>query len=70
MVCAVDVDSREVLAFEAVYGRGSLNTLTLFQKALKLCINKPKIMVDRVPWYNWTLERLGLRCKRSNRTVS
>jgi len=30
-------------------------------KALRLCIGKPKIIVDGGPWYKWGLDRLGLR---------
>jgi transposase-like protein len=48
---AVDVDSKELLALEASYGRSSLN-------ALKMCTNKP--LVDKGPWYRWAFERLGL----------
>jgi putative transposase len=48
---AVDVDSRELLALEASYGRSSLN-------ALKMCTNKP--LVDKGSWYRWAFERLGL----------
>ncbi|RLF26174.1 MAG: hypothetical protein DRN05_07415 [Thermoplasmata archaeon] len=25
------------------------------------CENKPLILVDRGPWYRWTLQRLGLQ---------
>jgi len=34
--------------------------LTFLKKALKLCSNKPMVIVDRGPWYRWALERLGL----------
>jgi len=57
---AVDVDSRELLALEASYGRSSLNTLSFLKKALKMCTNKPLVLVDRGPWYRWAFERLGL----------
>jgi transposase-like protein len=50
---AVDVDSKELLALEASYGRSSLNTL-------KMCTNKPLVLVDKGPWYRWAFERLGL----------
>ena len=43
---AVDVDSGELLALEASYGRS--------------CLNKPRVIVDRGPWYRWALERLGV----------
>jgi putative transposase len=63
---AVDVDSRELLALEASYGRSSLNALTFLKKALRMCTNKPLVIVDRGPWYRWAFERLRLeyRCER------
>jgi transposase-like protein len=57
---AVDVDSRELLALEASYGMSSLNALAFLRKALRMCNNKPLVIVDRGPWYRWALERLGL----------
>jgi putative transposase len=52
---AVDVDSKELLALEASYGRSSLNALSFL-----MCINKPLVIVDKGPWYRWAFERLGL----------
>ena len=60
MWSAVDVDSKELLVLEASYGRSSLNALAFLKKALRMCINKPLVLVDRGPWYRWALERLGL----------
>ena len=57
---AVDVDSKELLALEASYGRSSLNALIFLKKALRICINKPLVIVDMGPWYRWVLGRLGL----------
>jgi putative transposase len=57
---AVDVDSKELLALEASYGRSSLNALSFLKKALKMCTNKPLVLVDKGPWYRWAFERLGL----------
>jgi hypothetical protein len=57
---AVDVDSKELLALEASYGRSSLNALLFLKKALRMCTNKPLVLVDRGPWYRWAFERLGL----------
>jgi len=45
---AVDVDSRELLALEASYGRSYVNATIFLRKALKICINKPLVIVDRV----------------------
>jgi transposase-like protein len=57
---AVDVDSKELLALEASYGRSSLNALAFLKKALKMCTNKPLVIVDKGPWYRWAFERLSL----------
>ena len=57
---AVDVDSKELLALEASYGRSSLNALAFLKKALRMCTNKPLVIVNRGPWYRWAFERLGL----------
>jgi putative transposase len=48
------------LALEASYGRSSLNALSFLKKALKMCTNKPLVIVDKGPWYRWAFERLGL----------
>jgi transposase-like protein len=57
---AVDVDSKELLALEALYGRSSLNALAFLKKALRMCINKPLVLVDKGPRYRWAFDRLGL----------
>jgi transposase-like protein len=57
---AVDVDSKELLALEASYGRSSLNALAFLKKALRICTNKPLVLVDKGPWYRWAFEKLGL----------
>jgi transposase-like protein len=57
---AVDVDLKELLALEASYGRSSLNALAFLKKALRMCTNKPLVIVDKGPWYRWAFERLGL----------
>jgi transposase-like protein len=53
---AVDVDSKELLALEASYGRSSLNALSFLKKALKMCTNKPLVIVDSGPWYRWAVD--------------
>jgi len=58
---AVDVDSKELLALEASYGRSSLNALAFLKKALKMCTNKPLVIVDKGPWYRWAFESIGMR---------
>jgi transposase-like protein len=44
---AVDVDSKELLALEASYGGSSLNAPSFMKKALRMCTNKPLVIVDR-----------------------
>jgi transposase-like protein len=57
---AVDVDSsRELLALEASYGRSSLNALSFLKKALRMCTNKPLVIVDRGPCVGGRLRGLG-----------
>ena len=48
---AVDVDSREIIAVYASRGRSLLNSLTLLERVLKSCENRPLIVVDRGPGY-------------------
>jgi transposase-like protein len=36
-------------------------SMKFLRMVLGRCINKPLIIVDRGPWYRWTLERLGLK---------
>jgi transposase-like protein len=57
---AVDVDSKELLALEASYGRSSLNAPSFLKKALRMCTDKPLVLVDKGPWCRWAFERLGL----------
>jgi transposase-like protein len=58
---AVDVDSGEILAVYASRSRNMLIALKFLRIVLGRCLNKPLIVVDRGPWYRWTLERLGLK---------
>jgi transposase-like protein len=46
---AVDVDSKELLALEASYGRSSLNAPSFLKKALRMCTDKPLVLVDKGP---------------------
>jgi putative transposase len=57
---AVDVDSKELLVLEASYGRSSLNALAFLKDALRMCTDKPLVLIDKGPWYRWAFERLGL----------
>lgn len=57
---AIDVDSREVLAVDASWQRSILNAEHVLKKALRLCRNKPLILVDRGPWYPDAMKSLEL----------
>ena len=48
------------MALEASYGRSCLNAPSFLKKALRMCTNKPLVLVDKGPWYRWAFERLGL----------
>jgi len=58
---AIDVDSREVLAVDASWQRSIMNAEHILKKALRLCLNKPLILIDKGPWYHDALESLGLK---------
>jgi transposase-like protein len=58
---AVNVNSSELLALETSYGWGYLDALASLKKALRMCTNKHLVVVDRGPWYRWSLERFGMR---------
>jgi len=60
---AIDVDDGAILAVHVSTTRTSLDALYFLKKILKLCENKPLIIVDGAPWYRWALQRLGLQYK-------
>ncbi len=57
---AIDVDSREVLAVDASWQRSIMNAEHVLKKALRLCQNKPLILVDKGLWYPDALKSLEL----------
>jgi putative transposase len=57
---AIDVDTNEILALYASRGRGIPSAIEFLRKVLDSCEGKPLIVVDRGPWYRWTLDRLGM----------
>jgi len=48
---AIDMDSRIILVVDASWQRSSMNAEHVLKKALRLCLNKPLILVDKGPWY-------------------
>ncbi|MGC8850398.1 MAG: hypothetical protein ACP5QI_08005 [Candidatus Bathyarchaeia archaeon] len=48
---AIDVWAREILALRVSWARSGLDALLFLRDALRLCANKPLILVDRGPWY-------------------
>jgi len=57
---AIDVDTNEILAVYASRGRGIPNAIKFLKMVLRSCDGKPIVVVDRGPWYRWSLERLGM----------
>ncbi len=43
--------------------RTSLDAIYFPEKDFGILHGKPLILVDRRPWYRWTLQKLGLRYK-------
>jgi transposase-like protein len=62
----VDIDSSEILAVYALWCRDMIIALKFLKIVLDRCLNKPMIIVDRGPWYRWSLEKLGpkYQCQR------
>jgi transposase-like protein len=50
---AIDVDTNDVLAVYA--SRGIPSAIKFLRKVLDSCECKPVIVVDRGPWYRWTI---------------
>ncbi len=50
---AVDVDSGEILDVYASRDRSLARALTFLRRVLRMCEDKPAIVVDRGPWYPW-----------------
>jgi len=50
---AVDVDSKGIIGSRGVVRQEQSNALALLKKALRMCTNKPLILVDKGPWYRW-----------------
>jgi len=46
---AMDVEAKEILALHVSWTRSSLDALLFLQDALKLCTNKPLVLVDKGP---------------------
>ncbi|MGC9189555.1 MAG: DDE-type integrase/transposase/recombinase [Conexivisphaera sp.] len=57
---AMDINTRELLAVEAMWSRSSLQALLFLRKVLGRCTNKPLFVADRGPWYGWAFRSLGL----------
>ncbi len=46
---AIDVDNKELLALEASYQRSELSALLFLRSVLRLCKNRPIVLIDRGP---------------------
>ncbi|MEM2179034.1 MAG: DDE-type integrase/transposase/recombinase [Candidatus Methanomethylicaceae archaeon] len=47
----IDINSKELLVLEASYERSCIDALIFLKKVLKLCKNKPKIIVEVISKY-------------------
>ncbi len=54
------VDTKELLVMDTSYQRCKLNALMFLRRVMKMCKNKPIIIVNKGPWYCWALNRLRL----------
>jgi transposase-like protein len=52
------------LVIKASYGKSRLNALAFLRKALRMCTDKPLVLVDKGPWYRWAFERLEYMYER------
>lgn len=59
----IDVSLKEILALRVSWTRNTLHAERFLKEALKTCLNKPLVLVDRGPWYPQALSSLGLRWK-------
>jgi len=60
---AVDRHTFEVIHVEASPGRSDLDALLFLRTFLERCRGGPVLIVDRGPWYNWSLDDLDLPCE-------
>jgi putative transposase len=61
---AVDVQTFEIVHPDVTPGRSSLDALLFLKPVLERCRGKPLLLVDRGPWYDWSLETLGCRFQK------
>ena len=65
---AIDLHSYEAIHVEVSPGRSELDALLFLKTVLKRCRGRPVVVVDRGPWYNWSLEDLDLECDHRKET--
>ncbi|MFC4245952.1 DDE-type integrase/transposase/recombinase [Natribaculum luteum] len=65
---AIDRHTDEVIHVEASPGRSELDALLFLRIVLERCRGRPVIVVDRGPWYNWSLDELDLPCESRRET--
>lgn len=57
---AIDPENREIVNIHVSKHRELPDILLFFRKCLENCKDKPAIITDGGPWYEWPAERLGL----------
>jgi len=61
---AIDVVTKELIGYHTSLSRTGLECLIFMRKVLKMCLNKPLVLADGGPWYNWVFDHLGLNKQR------
>ena len=64
---AINRHTYEVIHVEASPGRSDLDALLFLRTVLERCRGQP-VVVDRGPWYNWSLDDLDLPCESRRET--
>ena len=65
---ALNRHTYEVIHVEVSPGRSELDALLFLRTVLERCRGRPVIVVDRGPWYTWSLDELDLPCEARRET--
>jgi putative transposase len=56
----LDLERREAISIQCMRAISSLSTINVTKEALEACSNRPIVIVDHAPWYEYAFESLGL----------
>ena len=65
---AVNRHTFEVIHVEVSPGRSEMDALLFLRTVLERTRGEPLVIVDRGPWYNWSLDELDLPCEARRET--